>query len=93
MHCSEICPSGALQDVKIDEVKIGQAELDRKRCHTWEGFIICRSCFERCPLKGKATILEKGIYPVITDKCAGCGICEHVCPTRAIETIPSRFIS
>ncbi len=92
MRCCSVCPSEALENVSIDKVKMGEARLEKGKCHTWEGFILCRSCFERCPLKGNAIVLEKGMYPVITEKCAGCGICEHVCPTRAITTMPSRYI-
>ncbi len=91
MRCSAICPSDALEDVPIEESRMGYAKLDKKQCHTWEGFIICRSCFERCPLKGTAMILERGLYPVITDVCVGCGVCEYVCPEQAIVTIPTRF--
>lgn len=92
MRCSAICPSDALEDIPIEKARMGYAKLDKKLCHTWRGFIICRSCFERCPLKGSAMILEKGIYPAITDQCAGCGVCEHVCPQKAIITIPTRFV-
>jgi NAD-dependent dihydropyrimidine dehydrogenase PreA subunit len=35
--------------------------------------------------------LEDGNYPVITDECAGCGLCEHVCPADAIVVTPTRF--
>jgi len=92
MRCSAICPSDALHDIPIEDVRMGFAKLDRERCYTWKGFIICRSCFERCPLKGTAIVLERGEYPVITDKCAGCGVCEHVCSQAAIKTIPTRFV-
>ena len=93
MRCCAICPSHALENVSVDEVRMGEARIDKDKCHTWGGYILCRSCFERCPLKGKAIALEKGIYPVVTDKCVGCGQCEHVCPTSAILTMPARFIS
>lgn len=92
MRCSAICPSDALHDIPIEESRMGFAELERRLCYTWKGLIICRSCFERCPLKGTAIILERGEYPVITDKCVGCGVCEHVCPKHAIKTIPTRFV-
>ena len=92
MRCSAICPSDALEDVPIEASKMGFARLDRQKCYTWQGFIICRSCFERCPLKGTAMILEKGMYPAITGMCVGCGVCEHVCPQHAIVTIPTRFV-
>lgn len=91
MRCSSICPSDALEDVEIEEVRMGYAVLDREECYTWSGLLICRSCYERCPLKAKAIVLERGEYPVITDQCAGCGVCEHVCPKKAIITYPTRF--
>ncbi len=92
MRCSAACPSGALEDIPIDKVRIGEAKLNRDRCFTWSGTIICRSCFETCPLKGGAIVLEKGIYPVITERCAGCGICEHVCPIDAVITMPAGLL-
>lgn len=91
MRCSAVCPSDALEDVRIEDVRMGYAELDRDKCHTWKGDIICRSCFERCPLKAKAIVLEAGLFPVITDQCAGCGVCEYVCPQKAITVTPTRF--
>jgi len=92
MRCSAICPSDALEDVPIEKSRMGLAKLNKDECHTWMGFILCRSCFERCPLKGKAILLDKGIYPVITDQCVGCGICEYVCPKKAIVTVPARLM-
>ncbi len=91
MRCSAICPSDALHDVEIYDVRMGFAELDRKKCLTWTEELLCRSCYERCPIKWKAMELEAGEYPVITDQCAGCGLCEHVCPVDAIVVTPTRF--
>lgn len=92
MRCSKICPSRALEDVPVEKVRMGYAELDRKKCYVWREELVCRSCFERCPLKGSAIRLDRGEYPVITDQCAGCGVCEHVCPRKAITTYPTRFV-
>lgn len=91
MRCSAICPSDALEDVAKEKVRMGFAKLDRSKCYTWKEELVCRSCFERCPLKATAIVLERGEYPVITDLCAGCGVCEHVCPRKAIMTFPTRF--
>lgn len=93
MRCSAICPSDALEDVPIEKSRMGYAILDRDKCYTWKGFIVCRSCYERCPLKATAMVLKEGIYPAITDKCVGCGVCEHVCPEKAIITVPTRFVT
>jgi Pyruvate/2-oxoacid:ferredoxin oxidoreductase delta subunit len=92
MRCPTVCPSKALQEVPVDQVKMGEARLDRTLCFVWMEDIICHSCFERCPLKGKAIVLQGGIYPVITEKCTGCGICEHVCPKQAIVTVPASLL-
>ena len=91
LRCSAICPSNALLDIPIEKVHMGYAKLDRSKCYTWTGELMCRSCYERCPIKWRAMYLEGGMNPVITDQCAGCGLCEHVCPKGAIEVIPTRF--
>ncbi len=92
MRCSAICPSDALEDVPIDKVRMGYAILDRSKCYTWKEELVCRSCYERCPIKATAMELKHGEYPVITDQCAGCGVCEHVCPQKAITIYPTRIV-
>ncbi len=92
MRCGAICPSNALEDVPIEQVRMGYASLDRDKCYTWRQELVCRSCYERCPIKATAMRLEKGEYPVVTDQCAGCGVCEHVCPRQAITVHPTRFV-
>ncbi len=92
MRCSAICPSDALEDVPIEAVRMGFARLDRNKCYTWSSGIVCRSCYERCPIKSTAMRLENGEFPVITDRCAGCGVCEHVCPKDAITVYPTRYV-
>ena len=92
MRCSAICPSDALEDVPIEAVRMGFARLNRAECYTWSGEIVCRSCYERCPIKSTAMQLVKGEFPVITDQCAGCGVCEHVCPRNAITVYPTRLV-
>lgn len=83
MECPPVCPSGALQPaVKKSDVKMGLAVIDRLKCFPYNG-IICRSCYERCPIYTEAITLENELYPVVhDDKCVGCGICENVCPTE-----------
>ena len=93
MRCSGACPSDALEDLPIEKVKMGQAVLDRTQCYTWKQELFCRSCYERCPIKSTAMELSWGEFPIITDQCAGCGVCEHVCPAKAITTIPTRYVN
>jgi len=81
MKCPPVCPTGALDaTVKKEDVNMGKAVIDTSSCLPYNG-IICRACYERCPIYREAITLEQEIYPVVhADKCVGCGICENVCP-------------
>ncbi len=82
MKCPEICPSGALQKIRKEEIRMGVAVIDTSLCLPYNG-VICRACFERCPIYREAIILRDELYPeVVAEKCIGCGICEHVCLTE-----------
>jgi len=39
----------------------------------------CSACVERCPVPG-AMKKERGLPMVVADACAGCGVCQEVCP-------------
>lgn len=82
MKCPPVCPSGALQPVRAKEqVKMGVARIDEETCLAYNG-ILCRACYERCPIYREAIILSEEIYPkVVEEECTGCGICESVCLT------------
>jgi ferredoxin-type protein NapG len=71
MGCCAACPSEALENLTINPMRMGEARIDKAKCYAWEGSILCRSCFERFPLKGRAIVLDNGSFPVITDKCVG----------------------
>ncbi len=81
MKCPPVCPTGALQLVTDQrQVKMGLAVIDKDRCLAYNG-VICRACYERCPIYREAIVLKDELYPVVmADKCVGCGICENVCP-------------
>lgn len=83
MKCPPVCPTGAL-DNKLTEkqnIRMGVAEINRELCLAYNG-VICRACFERCPIYREAIILKEEMYPEVQrEKCLGCGICENVCPT------------
>lgn len=83
MKCPPVCPTGALDFAitKKEDVRMGKAVIDRTRCLPYQG-ILCRACYERCPIYREAIILDQEIYPVVDEeKCVGCGICENVCLT------------
>jgi MauM/NapG family ferredoxin protein len=82
MKCPDVCPTGALEQLpKKEDVKMGTAQINPDTCLAYN-HIVCRACYERCPIYREAIILKDEIYPeVIEDKCTGCGICENVCLT------------
>ncbi len=82
MKCPPVCPSGALDNSLTDkkDIRMGLARIDPELCMAYNG-VICRACFERCPIYREAIVLKDELYPeVVADKCIGCGICESVCP-------------
>ncbi len=81
--CIAACPTDALQDVEnMRAVNMGLARIDQGLCLAYNG-IICRACYERCPIYGEAITLDEQLYPKVhREHCVGCGICEHVCPTE-----------
>jgi NAD-dependent dihydropyrimidine dehydrogenase PreA subunit len=72
---------------------MGLAVIEKKKCVDYQdkNHIMCWTCYERCPMKAKAIILRGGYLPEITDACVGCGVCEYVCPAKAVFVIPTRF--
>lgn len=91
MKCPPACPSGALDNSVTDMARagMGRAVILKDRCLNYVSDTLCWTCHDRCPLRGTAVILENGLIPVITDACVGCGVCEYVCPVKAIVTLPT----
>ncbi len=77
--CIEACPTGALRDVEIEDIRIGVARIDRETCLAHQG-ITCRVCWHACPFPDAALRYDKRLRPEIdADRCIGCGLCEHTC--------------
>jgi polyferredoxin len=77
--CQRVCPAGAIERVKPEDVRIGLANIDRHTCLGWRGKS-CLVCMERCRFNA---VKMEGLRPsVIADKCTGCGACEETCPTN-----------
>lgn len=84
MKCPPVCPTGALDNslTEKEKVKMGVAVIDPQKCLPYQG-IICRACFERCPIYRVAITLKDELLPVVhAENCVGCGICENVCPAE-----------
>lgn len=100
--CVKACPTGAL-DHKLTDIgksRMGLAVLvDHETCLNFLG-LRCDVCYRVCPLIDKAITLEQQHNPrskhamfiptVHSDRCTGCGKCEHACvlETAAIRVLP-----
>ena len=81
LSCQEVCPTGAIDRVPLKQVKMGLAELDRRRCLAWAEHRLCLLCREQCP--AHAIEVDAENRPYINEKlCVGCGGCENGCPLK-----------
>lgn len=90
--CISACPEETL--VPVEKIKIGTAYVVQNKCFACNGQVdMCDYCFERCPLKGQAIVMENRQPRVIAEACTGCGICEFFCPApgNAIRVLPERI--
>lgn len=103
--CVKACPTGALDpELKnIDDARMGLAVLvDHETCLNYLG-LRCDVCYRTCPLIDEAITLSPEhnrrsgrhtifIPTVHSEKCTGCGRCEHACvlDVAAIKVFPIR---
>jgi ferredoxin len=90
--CSQVCPSGAIRRLKIEEKQqtaIGLARIDKKACIAWEKGEFCVVCQEFCPYQAIIEINHKKVKcpSVDEEKCRGCGACESQCPSLPIAIV------
>jgi ferredoxin-type protein NapF len=91
--CTQVCPTGALAPLGLQQKNkyiIGEALVDNNVCLTALGKKECDACELACPYDAvKITWDEEQYiaYPVVNDKCIGCGACEVVCPTTPVKAI------
>jgi len=90
--CSQVCPSGAILPIAVEEkklVQMGKAKFVKEDCIVITKKADCGACSEHCPTKAvKMVPYEKLMLPEVTEEiCIGCGSCEHPCPTTPRKAI------
>ena len=95
--CAAVCPTGAIQPITAEEkasLQIGHAVWTKARCVVLRDGVNCDNCAAHCPVGAihmgplDAENPESPQIPMIdTERCIGCGACEHLCPARPISAI------
>lgn len=89
--CMTLCPTEALMEMPVRDIRMGIAQIDRVACYPWVDRGICGACVGICPLGEAAIGFEFGnIYrPIVKQGCVGCGLCVEVCPE---PSLPIRIV-
>ena len=83
LSCMKACPSGALQPISRNEIRMGLAVVQTEHCLRTRGED-CRICVDKCPVGAQAIeiVYEGGEVSVSPEACTGCGMCEMSCPAE-----------
>ena len=98
VKCSEICPTGAIKPITRAEkssIQIGCAVWNKELCIVNKDKVVCDLCSRKCPAAAIAMIPQSADAPpdapkipmIDTNRCIGCGACEHLCPARPYSAI------
>ena len=90
--CSEVCPAGAIRPITREEKsseQIGRAVWLKENCLAASEGVKCDNCARHCPTGAIRMVEKEGkrIPSIDTEKCIGCGACEHLCPARPFSAI------
>ena len=84
LECIKACPSGALREVGVNQIRMGTAVIDRDLCKAWRYNNCTFDCVDVCPFD--AITITAG--PVVDEtKCVGCNQCNLVCPAGPVRAI------
>lgn len=84
--CGEVCPTGAIKLLPIEEKKltqIGTVQFVKEDCIVTNEGTACGSCSEHCPTQAVRMVKyidDLTIPETDTSICIGCGACEYACP-------------
>ena len=93
IRCTEVCPTGALLPLPVEDKKLtqlGKVKFVKENCVVEAEGTDCGACAEVCPTKAVHMVpYEDDLrIPETDDKiCIGCGACEHACPTLPYKAI------
>ncbi len=81
LACMYVCPSGALQTVFAEDIRIGLAVFNIETCLRTNS-VDCSYCVDTCPIGEDAIKFSPDtIVEVLDSGCTGCGVCQYACPT------------
>jgi len=92
-RCTEICPSGALVPLSVEEkqtTQVGVVRFERENCVVVSEGTSCGACSEHCPTKAVRMVAYRGeltLPETEPDICIGCGACEYACPVTPYKAI------
>lgn len=93
VRCTQVCPSGALLPVTLDDkpgLSIGLPKIDLDVCVRADDEE-CSKCRNWCPYEAISFVFDWTDYKnwpqVDLDRCNGCGACEFACPTKPTKAI------
>ncbi|MBR5958570.1 MAG: 4Fe-4S binding protein [Salinivirgaceae bacterium] len=97
VRCASVCPTDAIRPITTAEkssISIGYAVWQKDNCLVSSEGVRCDLCYRSCPTGAIQLVSSDSLpdaslkMPVVnTERCIGCGKCEHLCPARPLSGI------